>query len=469
MRRPSTKSMQTRLTRRELLVGAGAAAAFTIVPRNVLGAAVGAVAPSESVNIGCVGVGGMQGGGDVNSISRCSGVNMVALCDVDSRQSGNSFSRFPNAKQYKDFREMLDKEKGLNGITVTIPDHMHATVSLWAMERGVGVYCQKPLTQTVWEARLLKNAAEKYKVATQMGNQGYSAVATRIACEMIWNDELGDITEVYSSNGSGFARGITEWPAKEDVPAGLDWDLWQGRAQEHTYSSKIVPSNWRGFLDYGTMMVGDWGIHQLGPANWALNLSNTHATSVTCTSVQGANPVTFPNYACVMEFPERPHPVKPGVKMPPVKIYWFEGSVSKQMAQAYKIPDGLTAADFSGFNEIFFGTKSCIGTGGRGESVGLIPRSRQTGYTMPPEKIKRSPGHYQDWVNALKGGDPACSNFSVAGPYAEWMLLGTISWRFPDEKLLWDGKNLRFTNNDKANEYVKPNFRKGWELKEITM
>ena len=332
------------------------------------------------------------------------------------------------------------------------------------MERGIGVHCQKPLTATVWEARLLANAARKYKVATQMGNQGYSSVATRIACEYIWNDEIGDITEVHSWNGGGFSRGIVQWPPPEPVPATLDWNLWQGRSQEHTYSSKIHPVNWRGFLDYGTMMIGDWGIHQLGPANWALGLGETCPTSVECIAVTGVNPVTYPNYACKIQFPERPSKYVKSGKMPPVAVYWYEGS----MAKMFKPPQGLTQEDIRGVNEIFVGTKGYLGTSDRGESYTLLPRSKQAGHPRPPEVLKRSPGHFQDWIRACKGGEPACSNFTIAGPYTEWMLLGAISWRFPHEKLLWDGKNLRFTNNEKANEFVKPNFRKGWELQDIS-
>ena len=220
-------------------------------------------------------------------------------------------AQYPKAKLYQDFREMLDKEhKNLDGVTITIPDFMHATAAVWAMERGIGVHCQKPLTATIWEARLLANAARKYKVATQMGNQGYSSAATRIACEYIWNDEIGDITEVHSWNGGGFCARHRAMAARGAGPATLDWNLWQGRSQEHTYSSKIHPINWRGFLDYGTMMIGDWGIHQLGPANWALGLGAAGPTSVECIAVTGVNPVTYPNYACKIEFPQRPSQIR---------------------------------------------------------------------------------------------------------------------------------------------------------------
>ncbi len=460
MQKQSEKTKVAGLTRRKFLAGTAAMATFMIVPRHVLGGEAGP-APSEKLNMGCIGVGGMQGFSDVNSVSS---ENIYALCDVDEENLKKAAEKFPKAKLYRDFREMLDKEaKNLNGVTITIPDHMHATAALWAMERGIGVHSQKPLTQTVWEARQLANAAKKYKVATQMGNQGYSSTATRIACEYIWNDEIGEVSEVHSWNGGGFSRGITQWPATEPVPASLNWDLWQGRAQERPYSSKIHPINWRGFLDYGTMMIGDWGIHQYGPANWALGLGETYPESVQCFAVEGANPVTYPSYACKLHWPERPSKYVKSGKMRPVDVYWYEGSVTN----AFKRPDAIPEDDMKSINEIFIGTKGYLGTMDRGESYTLLPREKQKNHPRPPEVIERSPGHFEDWIRALKGGKPACSNFEISGPYTEWMLLGAISWRFPNENLVWDGKNLRFTNNEKANEFVRPNFRKGWELKDV--
>ena len=445
-------------TRRQFLGATAAAGVFSIVPRSVL-AASGKKAPSDKMNIGCVGVGGMQGAGDVRSVS---GENIYALCDVDEKFLDKAAQAFPKARLYRDFRKMLDKEhKNLDGITITIPDHMHASVALYAMKHGVNVYCQKPLTQSVWEARLLTNAAKKYGVVTQMGNQGYSAEATRVSCEVIWNGELGDITEVHSMCGGGFARDITAWPAAEPTPKSLDWNLWMGRTAEHAYSPKIHPSNWRGFQEYGSQMVGDWGIHMLGPANWALQLGSP--ISVECFAVEGVNPVTYPHYACKFVFPERPNKFVPSGKMPPVSIYWYEGNMVSKFAP----PTGLTAEDVKDFNEIFVGTKGFLGTDGRGEGWSLTPRAKMQDYKLPAQVLKRSPGHYEDWIQACKGGDLPCSNFSIAGPYTEWILLGAISWRFPNQELKWDGANLRFTNNEEANKYVKPTFRKGWKLKDI--
>ncbi|GMV92607.1 MAG: dehydrogenase [Candidatus Hydrogenedentota bacterium] len=446
------------VTRRDFLATTAAITAFSIVPRSAL-AASGEPAPSDKLNLGCVGVGGMQGLNDTRSVST---ENIYALCDVDEAFLQQAAELFPKAKLYRDYREMLDKEhKNLDGITITIPDHMHAAVALYAMERGVAVYCQKPLTQSVWEARLLTNAAKKYDVVTQMGNQGYSSEATRVACEIIWSGELGDITEVHSMSGGGFARDITEWPAAEAVPATLDWNLWSGRAEKHPYSSKIHPSNWRGFLEYGSQMIGDWGIHMLGPANWGLQLGSP--VSVECTAVEGVNPVTFPHYACKMQFPERPNQYVPGGTMGPVTVHWYEGN----MAGKFAPPEGLTADDVNGFNEIFVGTKGFMGTKGRGESVSLLPTAKMQDYVLPPQVLKRSPGHCENWIRACKGEEETCSPFQIAGPYTEWILLGAISWRFPNEKLMWDGENLRFTNNKKANDYIKPHFRRGWKLKDI--
>jgi predicted dehydrogenase len=455
-----SKNRNTLSNRREFLASTTALAAFTIIPRHVL-AQSGEQAPSDRMNIGCVGVGGMQGGNDVRSVSS---ENIYALCDVDENHLNQTAMKYEDShpKLYRDFRVMLDREyKNLDGITITIPDHMHSTVALWAMERGLHVYCQKPLTQTIWEARLLSKAAKKYNVVTQMGNQGLSSRQTREVCEIIWSGEIGNVREVHSWSGGGFSRGVTEWPAAEEVPDTLMWDLWTGRAREHCYSSKIHPINWRGFQEYGSQMVGDWGIHMLGPANWALQLDSP--VSVECTAVKGVNPVTYPHYSCKMEFPERPNQYVPSNKMPPVTVYWYEGEMSRN----FEPPEDLAKEDIENMNALFVGSKGYLGTGGHGNRYSLLPKSKMEDYQLPEPVLERSPGHFDQWIQACKEGGKPCSDFSIAGPYTEWILLGSICWRFPNEKLMWDGKNMRFTNNEKANEYVRPYMRKGWELHDI--
>ena len=423
---------------------------------------------------------------------------------------------------------MLDKEKNIDAVTVVIPDHMHATVALAAMQRGKHVYVEKPLTRTPWEARLLTDAAAQYKVATQMGNQGYSHEATRVAAEIIWSGEIGDVTEVHSFRGrASWPQGMQTLPAPETVPDTLDWDLWLGGAAARPYTSGdeayrkeynqqqfgfYLPFNWRGFYDFGTSLIGDWGIHQLGPANLALRLGSP--VSVECTKQgEGRSPYTFPRGGVghQWEFAAREN-------MPPVTIYWSDtgdmytppghdrradarrspapgrrskvaaGAAawtrregrgagapgraggrrrrSRAQADAAEVAGGAQQQG-SGYNTVFVGSKGYLGTSGRGEGVGLIPGSRWAEYQLPPRMLTRSPGHQRDWIRACKGGEPACSNFGVAGPYTEWMVLGAIATRV-EGKLLWDAKKMEFTNNREANKYVKPVFRKGWELKSIT-
>ena len=457
----NTEKKSNQLTRRRFVgTMAGAATALNFIPRNLLGKP-GQPSTNDQFRVGCVGVGGMQGGSDVRSITGV-GAKVVALCDVDSKNLAAQKGRFPDAKVYADYREMLDKEhKNLDGITITIPDHMHASVAYAAMQRGLHVYCQKPLTQTPWEARLLATAAEKYKVITQMGNQGYSSEGCLRMVETIWSGALGEITEVHCAHGPGFAVGVKEW--KEDpVPENLNWDLWLGRAQERPYMKGIHPHNWRGFLEYGSRMVGDWGVHHLGSAYWALNLKNP--VSVECLEAKGANPVTYPFYTSRVDFPERPHPNDPSKTLPPCSLYWREGMSSIHDDP----PGGLTKEDLKG-DTFVIGSKLSLSMKGRGNSGGLVPVEKARGTESPPKVLERpiGRGHFGNWLESCRAGKQALSNFGVAGPYTETLLLASISSQFPGEKLIWDSENVRFKNNENANALVKPNFRKGWELPEL--
>ena len=499
-----------------LLAGAIPRAGFGSVPSLKF---LGYQSPNEKMHIGAVGAGGRA----TSVLGSMDTENVVALADVDWARAAEGFKRYEKATKYKDFREMLDKEKSLDAVTVIIPDHMHATVALAAMQRGKHVYVEKPLTRTPWEARLLTDAAARYKVATQMGNQGYSHDATRVAAEIIWSGEIGDITEVHSFRGrASWPQGMPALPATEPIPATLDWDLWLGGAQMRPYTSGdeayrkeypnnqfgfYLPFNWRGFYDFGSSLIGDWGIHQLGPANLALRLGSP--ISVECTKLgEGQSPYTFPRGGVVIkwEFAARGN-------MPPVTVIWSDtgdlytpsGMTVDEMraipGTGPTIESGATGAgggrgargagaagaegaagaqgargagagrggqqQGSGYNTVFVGTKGYLGTGGRGESVGLLPGARWAEYKLPPRTLTRSPGHQRDWIRACKGGEPACSNFSIAGPYTEWMVLGAAAVRVPG-KLLWDAKKMEFTNNREANKYVRPVFRKGWELKSIT-
>jgi hypothetical protein len=225
---------------------------------------------NDKLNVAAIGCGG-QGGSDLNDAAKTE--NIVALCDVDFNRAAANLKKFDKAPKYKDFRVMLDKEKNIDAVTIGIPDFMHATVSLACMQRGKHVYCEKPLTRTPWEARLLLAAAPNDQVSTQMGNQGFSHEFNRVAAEMVWSGAIGDVTEVHISTTPGtHPTGLQELPPEDPIPAELDWDLWLGGAAKRPFSKYYVPYNWRGFLDFGTGQIGNWATHTAGPAQTALQL-----------------------------------------------------------------------------------------------------------------------------------------------------------------------------------------------------
>jgi len=532
MRTPNSATRRRFLKQAAAVTGAAAASTVFGLP-NILSAR----SPNEKLNVAGIGVGG-QGFGDLRNVAATE--NIVALTDVDSARAEQAFKSWDKATRYTDFRKMLDKEaKNIDAVVIATPDHMHATAALACMQLGKHVYVEKPLTRTPWEARLLTQAAAKYKVATQMGNQGYSHDATRVAAEIIWSGEIGEVREVHAWTGrASWPQGMTKVAASTPVPDTLDWDLWLGGAAQRPFTAGdqeyqdfvtarnsrsgrggasggqqpfgfYLPFNWRGFYDFGTGLIGDWGVHILGPANWALTLGSP--TSVECIHKDSLPPFTFPDELTIKyQFAARE-------SMPPVTVYWYH----KPDGDAY-LPQGMTAAaarkiegqgpqvgpvqgggggrrgtgsqrgkaeaaapqakaagaaggaiaDRSGYNCIFVGSKGYLGTNGRGEGVGLLPGERWADYKLPEPFLSRSPGastgsnhaaHGRDWIRACKGGAPACSNFSIAGPYTEWLVLGAIAVRVPGE-LKWDAANLRFTNSHQANDLVKPIFRKGWDI-----
>jgi len=499
-----------------LLAGAVPAAGFGRVPSL---RALGYKPFYDKLNIAAIGCGG-QGGVILNQAAATE--NIVAMCDVDENRAAQNFKRYEKVPKYKDFRVMLDKEgKNIDACTIGIPDFMHATVALACMQQGKHVYVEKPLTRTPWEARLLQEAAVKYKVATQMGNQGFSHECHRVAAEIIWSGAIGDVTEAHISTSPGtHPTGLQSLPQEESVPSTLAWELWLGGAGMRPYSSDYVPYNWRGFLDFGTGQIGNWATHTAGPVHTALQLGAP--TSVECLSIVGRSKYSFPHRAVVrLDFPARGG-------MPPVKVFYHD-SARPGDPEAYRVPGmenemilppvnnltdkgrpmgGRSGGDrpfgaarpssgrrestpgaprvgaggpgvkvfgegplgppqpgvLTGNGAVFIGTKGILATSSRGEGVHLLPASRWKDFVLPPQLLTRSPGHMMDWIRACKGGDPSCSDFSITGPFAEWLAVTVIALRVPG-KLEWDSKNLRFTNSPEATQYVKPNFRKGWELK----
>jgi hypothetical protein len=466
---------------------------------------MGYKSPNEKLNIASIGAGGKAS----SDIDGCAHENIVALCDVDDKQAARKFQQYESVPKYKDFRKMLDKEgKNIDAVIVTIPDFMHATAATWCMERGKHVYVQKPLTRTIWEARSLMDTANKYKVATQMGNQGYSNEGTRQAAEMIWAGEIGNVTEVHAwTDRPLWPQGVTQIPAPDAVPDTLDWDQWLGISESRPYTSGgpdynkygnfYQPFNWRGFYDFGCGALGDMACHILGAPNMALQLGAP--TSVECIKKEGVSDFQFPKKSVIRyDFPARG-------SMPAVKLFWYDGL--QETPEIEGVPKGELLGDLpykpappagqgtaprrrpaSGFvgrvfdwdtfesvkndpdaktptpdGSVFIGDKGMMTTGTYGEQTRLIPVEKMRDYKFPAEYLTRSPGHYRDWIRACKGGDPASSNFNVASPFVEWMLLGVIALRV-EGKIEWDSAKMRITNNAQANKYLKPTFRKGWSL-----
>ncbi len=414
---------------------------------------LGYKSPNEKLNIAAIGAGG-KGASD---IAGCQSENIVAMADPDGKRAEKTFKQFPKTPKYKDFRKMLDKQgREIDAVLVSCPDHMHATASMWAMSRGKHVYCQKPLTRTVWEARQLTEAARKYKVATQMGNQGYSNEGARQCCEIVWAGDIGNVTEVHAWTN----RPLTWWPQGPDVvpkeapvPPTLDWDVWLGIAASRPYSPAYVPHNWRGFPDFGCGAIGDMACHILGTPNMALMLAAP--TSVECVKQEGKGKYTFPRQSVIrFDFPARG-------TMPPVKVFWHDGLKSRPAIEGVANDELLGDKDTNG--SVLMGDKGMVTTGCYGERTRLVPAAKMKDYKLPPQLLTRSPGHYRDWIRACKGGDPACSNFGVAGPFVQWMLLGVIAMKF-EGKLNWDARAMRFTNNNEANKHLRPAFRKGWKF-----
>jgi predicted dehydrogenase len=448
---------EKKLTRRGFMSAAAGVAAFTVVPRSVLGGA-GQTPPSEKVNIAGVGIGG-QGGSDLRELENQT--NIVALCDVDWAHAAGCFKRYPKAKQYKDFREMLDKEdKNIDGVVVGTPDHLHAIVSMAAIKRGKHVYCEKPLTHTVREARMLAEAAREHNVATQMGNQGQAGEEVRLLCETIWDGAIGQVREVHVWTDRPL-NGIDKWywpqgvdrPKGEDpVPESLNWDLWVGPAPMRPYAKRVYnPFVWRGWWDFGTGALGDIGCHSMDPVFRVLKLGYPTSIEATCTLV---NNETYPVASRVTyEFPARGD-------MAPVTLHWYDGGMKPPRPP--ELEDGRR-----------WDTNGLLYVGDKGKMLGsrLIPETRQKEYGKPPKKLERSIGHYMEWVVACKGGKPAGSNFpDHAGLLAQVVLLGNVAIRpaLKDKllttKLLWDAKEFKFTNMPEANKYLTKEYREGWAL-----
>lgn len=468
------------VSRRKFIQNAAVAgAAFTILPRFVLGGK-GYVPPSDTVYIAGIGVGG-KGTSDLTGVAKNPAARVVFLCDVDDRMAVDSKKNFPEAKYYKDFREMLDKEaKGIDAVTISTPDHTHAVAAMAAMNRGKHVYVQKPLTWSIFEARMLAETAKKNKVVTQMGNQFASADHVRLAKEMVDAGLIGDVKNVLAwTNRPVWPQGVPTPAGKHEIPKELDWDLWLGPAKPIDYNPAYLPFNWRGWWNFGTGALGDMGCHVMDAAFRILPID--FPTEVECsTTTEWAGFFDQAHYdeSCpASSIIHLKFPRKDGKGN--INLTWMDGGLLPKRPE--ELLPNEQMGDWDG-GYIFEGTKGKL-MGNYNTSPVLLPTSRMKDIKLPKQTIARVPGgpdgHYTQWVDACKAGYgkmQLSSPFDYAGPFTEAVIMGNLALRsyamrgpngqgFPGrKKLLWDAKNMKITNFDEANQFVKREYREGWTL-----
>ncbi|TKK68482.1 Gfo/Idh/MocA family oxidoreductase [Ilyomonas limi] len=457
-----------------------ASAGFFIVPRHVLGR--GFVAPSDKLNIGSIGAGG-KGQSDIANFYKSGNANIVALCDVDDRQSKKTREKFPKATYYKDFREMLEKEKNnIDAVSVSIPDHCHAVPALMAMQMGKHVYVQKPLTHDIYEARVLTEAARRYKVVTQMGNQGSSGDGVRQMQDWYNAGLIGDAHTIRCwTNRPVWPQGNGYPTTKDQIPPELDWNLWLGPTQFHEYHTAFVPFNWRGYWDFGTGALGDMGCHIIDPPFKVVGLG--YPSEVECSVADIYEEMWTPAY-----HPESCPPAS-SIKMkfpgkngkPDVKLTWMDGNIRPERPEELGPDEPMGNSDGGAIIE---GTKGKMMCGCYGADPTLLPTSRTKEVGDVKQTVERVPGgqegHYAQWVNACiagYGNGKTSSHFDYAGPLTETVLFANLalrSWNLKDaagksfpgrKKLLWDATNMKITNFDDANQFVRRAYRDGYSFK----
>jgi predicted dehydrogenase len=470
------KSSKGKVHRRDFIkTSAKTAAAFSIVPSFVLGGP-NHVAPSDTLYIAGIGVGG-KGESDLTSIAESKHARIIHLCDVDDRMAVNSKKNFPKATYFKDFRQMLEKEgKNIDAVTVSTPDHTHAVATMAAMELGKHVYVQKPLTHSIKEARMLAEAAKKYRVITQMGNQWASEEPVRRMKEIVDAGLIGDVSKVYAwSDRPVWPQGIPTPTGKHEIPSELDWDLWLGPASYMDYNPAYLPFNWRGWWKFGTGALGDMGCHVMDPVFRILPID--FPSEVECsvtTNWSGFFEVADYSESCpASSIIHLTFPRTDGEGT--IKLTWMDGGLRPETPEEVLPTDDL--GDMSN-GVIFEGTKGKM-IGNYSKPPMLLPTSRMGEVEALPKTLKRIPeGHYVDWVNAcMKGyGNAECaSSFDYAGPFTEAVIMGNLairSYQLQDKKknypgrkkLYWDAKNMKITNFDEANAFVMSELRDGWKL-----
>ena len=483
---PKKKKVLKSNSRRTFVKNSGlAAAGFMIVPRHVLGGQ-GFIPPSDTLNIAGIGAGG-KGRSDMASFVESPNAKIVAMCDVDDRQAVESRKSFPKASYYKDFRKMLEKEKNnIDAVSVSTPDHNHAVAAYQAMAMGKHVYVQKPLTHDIWEARMLTEAAEKFKVVTQMGNQGGSGDGVRKMKEIYDTGLIGEVHTVKCWTNRAIWPQALQTPTKKDkMPKGLDWNLWLGTAEMRDYNDAYLPFDWRGWSDFGTGALGDMACHIMDPVYRILPI--LYPSSVEC-SVSDSfvgnfqykeYPQSFPNSSKI----HLSYPRTDGKGI--VKVTWMDGGLLPERPD--ELGDDEALGNWDG-GVLFIGTKGKLLADCYGANPRLLPLTLNEQFEVE-ETIARVPeGHYVQWVNACMEGygkGKTSSSFDYAGPFTESILIGNLALKsyfeedpsienkgfwgsgaryYGRKRLLWDAENMKITNFEPANKYVRRNYREGYSL-----
>ncbi len=466
--------------RRTFLKQSALASGVFIVPRHVLGG-VGFTAPSDQLNVAAVGAGG-KGWVNLTNTHKSGEARIAFLCDVDSRQAQKARDEHPKATYYTDYRALLEKEKdNIDAVIVSTPDHMHGIIALAAMQLGKHVYVEKPLTHSIAEARQLTEAAERYQVVTQMGNQGSSGDDTRRIEAWVQQGVLGDVHTVYTwTNRPVWPQGVPLPQEAQPVPEGVDWDLWLGVAPQRAYHEAFMPFRWRGWWDYGTGALGDMGCHIMDVPYRALQLGYPESVYCSVGSVyadffeQAYYPESCPPSSAVhLKFPARG-------ALPAVDFSWYDGGIQPPR------PEGLDPNQAMGDNDggmRLVGTKGELIAGMWGREPKLLsPQGKEMAAPAADiTPVKDGPdGHQAQWVQACKEGYGATTSspFSIAGPLTETVIMGNLAVRSHSyreatadgkgqvfhgrKKLLWDGKNQKITNFEPANAFVAREYRTGW-------
>jgi predicted dehydrogenase len=435
------------LTRRSALQSMLAASAAPFTYRQFATAA-----PSETVLHASFGSSGMAGA-DISSLSGSKNLKLVAVAEVDQNQKNLAAlkKQWPELRVYEDYRVLLDKEKDLNSVNVSTPDHMHAPIGMRAMQRGLHLYGQKPLTQTIYEARRMAEVAAEKKLVTQMGIQIHSLRKHKLFVKLIHDGAIGKVKEVHSWSDKSWGDTSPKPDRTDPVPSGFNWDLWLGVAAERPFigGGYYHPGNWRKRLDFGTGTFGDMACHILDPVFGSLGVGNPISIR---SELPGPNDY---NWSLDVQVKY----VFPGTKFTTetVELTWYNGK-AKPPAEVVKL---IGPHKLDGQGSILVGTEGVLYSQyNSGNTPLLLPAEKFKDFKMPEVK---NDNHYLQFVEAVRGNGTTSAPFSYAGPLTELVLLGCLATRFPKTDLKWDTKALKFTNNEDANKFVKKTYRKGFE------